>query len=91
MKEFTKQIIVALNDDEWELRPRAVRHIKSRLVIELDNMQPASLPYVFSWWERKVVAYHIRQMQQRVFTERFIAYRLNPKKPAPYSHDDHFI
>ena len=91
MKEFTKHIIIALKDDEWELRHRAVRHIKSRLVIELDAMQPAGMQGFFSWWERKVLKYHIQQMQQRTFAERFIEYRINPKKPTPYSADDNFI
>jgi hypothetical protein len=91
MKEFTKHIITALKDDDWELGGRAIRHVKSRLIIELDRTQLAELPYVFSWWERKVVAYHIRKMHERVITEKFIGYRLNPKKPAPYSHQDTFF
>jgi hypothetical protein len=91
MKEFTKQIIVALNDDEWELGGRSIRHTKSRLIIDVDSVELTGLPYTFSWWERRVVAYHIRQMQQRLFTEKFIQYRLNPKKPAPYSIDDRFF
>lgn len=91
MREFTTHIITALQDDEWELGGRSIRHVKSRLVIDLDNTQPAALPYTFSWWERRVVAYHIRKMHERVFTEKFIQYRLSPKKPAPYSHDDRFV
>jgi hypothetical protein len=91
MKEFTKHIITALKDDDWELGGRSIRHIKSRLIIDVDRVELSGLPYAFSWWERKVVAYHIRQMQQRLFTAKFIEYRLHPKPPAKYSHDDHFF
>lgn len=91
MREFTTHIITALQDDEWELGGRSIRHVKSRLIIDVDSVELSGLPYTFSWWERKVVGYHIRKMQQRLFTAKFIQYRLNPKEPTPYAHDDRFF
>lgn len=91
MREFTKHVITALKEDEWEIKPRAVRHVKSRLVIDTDEMQPCAVPYKFTWFERRVVGHYIKQLQDRMLMTRFIEYRLNPKMPAPYSHADRFI
>lgn len=91
MREFTKHVITALKEDEWEIKPRAVRHVKSRLVIDTDEMQPCEIPYKFTWFERRVVGHYIKQLQDRMLMTRFIEYRLNPKPPATYHSEDRFI
>jgi hypothetical protein len=91
MRAFTKHVITALKEDEWELKPRAVRHVKSRLVIDTDEMQPCEIPYKFTWFERRVVGHYIKQLQDRTLMTRLIEYRLNPKKPSPYPSEDRFI
>lgn len=91
MREFTKHVITALKEDEWEIKTRAVRHVKSRLVIDTDEMQPCEIPYKFTWFERRVVGHYIKQLQDRMLMTRFIEYRLNPKKPAAYPSEDRFI
>lgn len=91
MRGFTKHVITALKEDEWEIKPRAVRHVKSRLVIDTDKMQPFEVPYKFTWFERRLVGHYIKQLQDRMLMTRFIEYRLNPKKPAAYHSEDRFI
>lgn len=89
MREFIKHVIVALKEDDWEVDDSRVRHIKSRLVIELSTTQFHRCPIQMTWWERRVVRPHVRAMLDRKALERFVQYRIEPKKPAPYG--DNFI
>jgi hypothetical protein len=84
MREFTKHVLLALEEDEWEVSGHGVRHVKSRLKIDTDDMQPENAPYKFTWWERKLVKRAICKMQDRYVLTKFIEYRINPKKPAIY-------
>ena len=91
MREFTKQIIVALKEDDWTIGSRAIRHNKSFLVIDADKMQPDDVPFKFTWWERRVVGYYVRKLRDRMMLAKLIEYRLNPRKPGNYSHEDTFL
>ena len=87
MREFTKHILTALKEDEWEIRDEFVRHVKSRLVIRTTSMQPYDTPYKFTWLERKVIGRYVNKLQERMMLAKFIEYRIAPKKPTTYSHD----
>lgn len=91
MKEFTKQVIAALKEDDWLIKPRAIKHAKSFLVIDTDDMQPHEVPFKFNWWERKVIGYYVRKLRDRMMVAKFIEYRLNPRKPSTYSHENTFL
>jgi len=91
MREFVKQIVTALKDDEWEMVRGAIRHIKSRLQIDLDLLQPIGVPYSFTWWERRVVSHHITKLHERMLTTKFVMYRINPKPPKAYASEDTFV
>lgn len=91
MREFTKHILTALKEDEWEVKDEFVRHVKSRLLIRTTCMQPYDTPYKFTWLERRFIGYYVRRLQERMMLAKFIEYRIKPKKPATYSHEDRFI
>jgi hypothetical protein len=84
MREFTKHVLIALDEDAWELSSRGVRHTKSRLKIDTNQMQPENAPIKFTWWERRLIERAIKRMQERAVLERFIEYRINPKKLDMY-------
>jgi hypothetical protein len=93
MREFTKHVLLALEEDDWELCHRGIRHVKSRLKIDTNDMQPANAPYKFTWWERKLVYRAIRKTQERYILTKFIEYRINPRKPnsGVYESGNEFI
>ena len=91
MREFTKHVLIALDEDDWELSGHGVRHSKSRLKIDTDDMQPENAPYKFTWWERKLVKQAVRRMQERYVLAKFIEYRINPKKLGHYDTGSEFI
>lgn len=91
MREFTKHVLLALDEDDWELGRRVIRHKKSRLTIDTDHMQPENAPIKFTWWERKLVKRAIKRMQERYVLTKFIEYRINPKKLGHYDTGSEFI
>jgi hypothetical protein len=91
MREFTKHVITALKEDDWIIKPRAIKHVKSFLIIETDNMQPYEAPIKFTWWERRVVKYHVNKLHDRMLVAKFIECRLNPRKPSSYSAENTFL
>lgn len=91
MREFTKQLIVALKEDEWLIKPRAIKHVKSFLVIDTDDMQPCDVPIKFSWLERRIVGYHVRKLRDRMMVAKLIECRVSPRKPSGYSHENTFL
>jgi hypothetical protein len=91
MRPFVEHIITALKEDDWEIKTRAIRHVKSFLVIDTDDMQPYEVPFKFTWWERRVVGYHVRKLNERMLLATLIAGRINPRKAGVYSHSDSFL
>ena len=98
MREFTKQVIEALKEDEWIIqgdkwatKTHAIKHAKSFLVIDTDDMQPIDVPFTFTWWERRVVGYYVRKLRDRMLVAKLIEYRLNPRRPGGYSHENTFL
>ena len=91
MREFTKHLIAALNEDDWIVKERGIKHIKSFLIIDTDDMQPVDVPFKFTWWERRVVGYHVRKLRDRMMMAKLVEYRLNPRKEKPYSHENTFL
>ena len=91
MREFTKQVIEALKEDDWVIKSQAIKHVKSFLVIDTDDMQPAEVPFKFTWWERRVVGYYVRKLRDRALVAKLIEYRLNPRRPGGYSHENTFL
>jgi len=91
MREFTKHIVRALKEDDWEIKPRAIRHVKSFLVIDTDEMQPEDVPFKFTWVERMVVKHYINKLRERMLLAKFIEYRLNPRRPGTYPTSDSFL
>lgn len=91
MREFTKQVIVALKEDDWIIKSRAIKHVKSFLVIETDDMQPYEVPFKFNLFERLVVGYYVRKLRDRMMLSKLIEYRLNPRKPSTFSSEDRFV
>jgi len=91
MREFTKHLLLALEEDEWELSTRSARHIKSRLRIDLDDMQLENAPFEFTWWERKLITRAFNRMKERVILAKFIEYRINPRKIGPYESGNDFL
>ena len=91
MRDFAKHVIQALAEDEWVFYGSDVRHVKSRLRIDFDEMRVRDTPISFTWWERRCVKHAMRKMIDRVAAERFLIYRVNPKKPAVYGQDDSFL
>jgi hypothetical protein len=91
MREFTKHVITALKEDDWLIKPRAIKHVKSFLVIDTDDMQPYEAPIKFTWWERRVVKYHVNKLRDRMLVAKFIECRVNPRKSSGYPHENTFI
>jgi hypothetical protein len=91
MRPFVEHIITALKEDDWEIKTRAIRHVKSFLVIDTDDMQPYEVPFKFTWWERRVVGYHVRKLNERMLLATLVASRINPRKSGTYSHSDTFL
>jgi hypothetical protein len=91
MRDFTKQLIVALNEDDWIIKPRAIKHVKSFLIIDTDDMQPCDVPFRFTWWERMIVKHHVYKLRDRMMLAKLIECRLNPRGPSKYSHENQFL
>jgi hypothetical protein len=91
MREFTKQVITALKEDDWIIKQRGIEHIKSFLFIDTDDMQPQEVPFKFTWWERRVIGYYVRKLRDRMMVAKLIEYRLNPRKERSYSHENTFL
>ena len=91
MREFTKQVIAALKEDDWTIKANAIRHNKSFLIINTRKLQPEDVPFQFTWWERTVVGWHVRKLRDRMMVAKLIEYRLNPRKPGAYSHENTFL
>jgi hypothetical protein len=91
MREFTKHVILALKEDDWLVKPKAIKHSKSFLIIDTDDMQPYEVPFKFTWFERRVVGHYVRKLRDRMLVAKLIEYRLNPRKPAAYSHENTFL
>jgi len=91
MREFTKQVIAALKEDDWVIEHRGIRHVKSFLSIDTDKMQPLGVPFKFTWWERKVVGWHVNKLRDRMLVAKLIEHRLNPRTEKPYSRENTFL
>jgi hypothetical protein len=91
MREFTKQVIAALKEDDWIIKHSGIRHVKSFLIIDTVTMQPLEVPFTFTWWERKVVGWYVRELRDRMMVAKLIEYRLNPRKEERYSHENTFL
>lgn len=91
MREFTKHLILALKEDDWIVKERGIKHIKSFLIIDTDDMQPVDVPFKLTWWERRVVGYHVRKLRDRMMTAKLVEYRINPRKEKTYSHENTFL
>ncbi|MFM7008066.1 MAG: hypothetical protein ACKO0Z_01830 [Betaproteobacteria bacterium] len=91
MREFTRQLIVALKEDDWTIKPRAIRHVKSFLVIDTEDMQPHDVPFKLTWVERRIVKYYVNKLRDRMLVAKFVECRLNPRKTSGYSHQDSFL
>lgn len=91
MREIVKQIIVALEEDDWAIESDAIQHSKSFLTIDTRTIQPRYVPLKFSWLERRIVGRHVRKLRDRMMLAKLIEYRLNPRKPSSYSHENTFL
>jgi hypothetical protein len=91
MREFTKQVIAALKEDDWIVKRSGIKHVKSFLIIDTVKMQPLEVPFTFTWWERKVVGWHVRKLRDRMMVAKLIEYRLNPRTEKPYSTENTFL
>jgi hypothetical protein len=91
MREFTKQVITALKEDDWIIKRSGIKHVKSFLIIDTDKMQPIEVPFKFTWWERKVVGWHVSKLRDRMMVAKLIEYRLNPRTEKPYSAENTFL
>ena len=91
MREFAKHIITALKEDDWEIRSGAIRHVKSFLIINTDDMQPEGVPFKFTWFERRVVGFYVRKLRDRMLVATLIEYRINPRKVSNYSSENTFL
>ena len=91
MREFTKHIIMALKEDDWLIKRKAIKHAKSFLIIDTSAMQPYEVPFKFTWWERRVVGHYVKRLNERMLVAKLVEYRLNPRKASNYSHEDTFI
>lgn len=91
MREFTKQIITALKEDDWLIKTRAIKHVKSFLVIDTDDMQPYEVPFKFTWLERRVIKYYVSKLRDRMLVAQMVESRINPRKEKPYSHENTFL
>ena len=87
MREFTKHIIAALEEDDWQVKSGGIRHLKSKLIIDTDDMQLRDVPFKFTWLERRLIKYHTKKLQERMLLARFIEYRMTPKKAGTYGED----
>ena len=91
MREFTRQIITALKEDEWEVKHRAIRHVKSLLVINTDDMQLDGVPYKFTWLERRFIKHYVGKLRDRMLVAKLIEARITPRKRSAYSHENTFL
>jgi hypothetical protein len=91
MREFTKHLITALKEDEWIVKPHAVKHVKSFFIIDTDDMQPYEVPFKFTWLERKIVGHFVKKLKDRMLVAKLIESRLNPRKMGSYSHENTFL
>ena len=91
MREFTKQIITALKEDDWIVKPHAVKHVKSFFIIDTDDMQPYEVPFKFTWLERKIVGHFVKKLKDRMLVAKMVEYRMNPRKSSGYSSEDAFL
>jgi len=91
MREFTKQVITALKEDDWIIKHSGIKHIKSFLIIDTNNMQPLDVPFKFTWFERMVLGYYVRKLRDRMMVAKLIEYRLNPRKEKDYFHQNTFL
>jgi hypothetical protein len=91
MREFTKQVITALKEDDWHVRPHAIKHVKSFLIIDTDDMQPEDVPYKFTWLERRVIKHYVSKLRDRMLVAQMVEARINPRKPSSYPHNDSFL
>jgi len=87
MREFVKQLITALKEDDWEIMRDSVRHTKSRLVIGTEFLRMHDLPYSLTWWERRCIRHQINTMLDRHLAATLVIRRVEPKKPGPYGSD----
>jgi hypothetical protein len=91
MREFTKQVITALKEDDWIIKQSGIKHIKSFLIINTRELQPEDVPFQFTWWERRVIEYYVRKLRDRMLVAKLIEYRLNPRKEERYPHENTFL
>ena len=91
MREFTKQVIAALKEDDWIIKHSGIKHVKSFLIIDTIKMQPIEVPFEFTWFERRVIGYHVRKLRDRMMLAKLIEYRLNPRTEERYSHENTFL
>jgi hypothetical protein len=91
MREFAKQVIVALKEDDWTIRANSIRHNKSFLIINTRKLQPEDVPFEFTWWERRVVGHYVKKLRDRMLVAKLIEYRLNPRKEERFSHENTFL
>jgi hypothetical protein len=91
MREFTKQVITALKEDDWLIKSTAIKHVKSFLIIDTNDMQPYETPFKFTWWERRVIGYYVRKLRDRMLVAKFVESRIAPRKPSGYPSEDRFI
>jgi hypothetical protein len=91
MREFTKQVITALKEDDWIIKQSGIKHIKSFLIINTRKLQPEDVPFQFTWWERRVIGYYVSKLRDRMLVAKLIEYRLNPRKEERYSHENTFL
>jgi hypothetical protein len=91
MREFTKQVIVALKEDDWIVKRSGIKHVKSFLIIDTVKMQPIDVPFKFTWFERRVLGYYVNKLRDRMMLAKLIEYRLNPRTEKPYSTENTFL
>lgn len=90
-REFVKHIIVALKEDDWIIKSRAIKHVKSFLIIDTDEMQPVDVPFKFTRWERYLVGRHVRNLRDRMLMTKFVESRITPRKQSSYGHENTFL
>ena len=91
MREFTKHVVLALKEDDWIVKANAIRHVKSFLTIDTDDMQPRDVPFKFTWLERKIVGHYVKKLRDRMLVAKMVEYRMNPRKSSGYSSEDAFL
>jgi len=91
MREFTKHVVLALKEDDWIVKANAIRHVKSFLTIDTDDMQPRDVPFKFTWLERKIVGHYVKKLKDRMLVSKLVESRLNPRKMGSYSQENTFL